>query len=801
MEKDRVGIAIGVISRGLVSIKWMMHMRNLHRFFPPGMFWNYIVVEGKSYADGRNEVIERARRDNYKYVLFIDDDVFLPDNAVTQLLSRQKDIVTGVYWTKASPSVPVIFRKMGEGPYFDFPVDDVFTIESGGIGATLINMKVFDAFEDAGIPFFKENWNEVLDNGQTMHCNVGEDHWFYHNARKLGFEVYADSNVLCEHYDANTDSFYPDEKIVREYSNKALAKIGREDLIEHSNKLRGLDSDKQTIVFLNPNKITVCGDDLLRKPMGGVESSLIQLSKALYNTGKYNVHVFSHCYNPGSYDGVVYHELENADKALETIEPDVLVVNRSTKLIARSNLRVQFKAKKLYLWAHDNVDSSSYSNIFDAFEKVDGVMCVSNTLKESLKKEFGLSEDKLFVVPLGVDLDIKPNVEKKPFNMIYASTPYRGLKYLPKIFTEVKKLHSEATLDVFSSMKIYDKSLNDNDYNDVFKELESLDGVTVHKPVLQRELAGYLARADVMVYPNTFFETSCLAAQQSVAYGTPVVSTNLGALKETIGDNSILLSPLKDCENEDVFVDNFIITLDALFSYREKINDLLKKKSVSWKDSAQWFEHYAFKNNDSESFNSKDYWDSLFSYEDKNQLGRLNTTFLEEIKQHINANDLVYDFGCGTGVILNELKDTNAVLFGSDISESAIELAKSNYKDITFSCGGGVPSEFKNKKFDVVLSSHVLEHVVNIKEQLVELGELVKEDGKLIVIMPTNDMPWKEHYAIWHPNIIKRLLLETFSNSSVVYEKRVLKPVRHNNGVFFEEYMIVLQLNNGEEND
>ena len=115
-KTTRSGLGIGIITRGNVSIKWMMHMNKLQHFFPVGMFWKYIVVEDESgWAKNRNEVVRKARAENFEWLLFIDDDVFVPQDVMQTMLAHQKDIVTGIYWTKTQNEVPVIFEREGAG--------------------------------------------------------------------------------------------------------------------------------------------------------------------------------------------------------------------------------------------------------------------------------------------------------------------------------------------------------------------------------------------------------------------------------------------------------------------------------------------------------------------------------------------------------------------------------------------------------------------------------------------------------------------------------------------------------------
>jgi len=215
-EDEKVGVAIGIITRGPVDIKWMMRMDEFRHHIPGGLFWKYFVVEGTDgYANNRNKVVEEVKKEGFKYLLFIDDDVFIPEDTLTRMLASKKDIVSGIYWTKNDQQSPVIFEKEGAGPMYEFPVGELFEIQSSGLGCVLINMEVFDAFDKAGIPYFRENWVMELDNGKKIHCPIGEDHYFYHKSRKLGYKVWADGGILCDHYNTTTKRFYPTPDVVR----------------------------------------------------------------------------------------------------------------------------------------------------------------------------------------------------------------------------------------------------------------------------------------------------------------------------------------------------------------------------------------------------------------------------------------------------------------------------------------------------------------------------------------------------------------------------------------------------------
>lgn len=114
------------------------------------------------------------------------------------------------------------------------------------------------------------------------------------------------------------------------------------------------------------------------------------------------------------------------------------------------------------------------------------------------------------------------------------------------------------------------------------------------------------------------------------------------------------------------------------------------------------------------------------------------------------------DVGCGTGDFLVEAKKSGWKVDGYEPNEKARDLAKE--KDLTVV---DYLSELPDHSFDVITLWHVLEHIPNLEEQILELNRLLKPDGKLIVAVPNyksyDALYYKEYWAafdvprhIWH---------------------------------------------------
>lgn len=121
---------------------------------------------------------------------------------------------------------------------------------------------------------------------------------------------------------------------------------------------------------------------------------------------------------------------------------------------------------------------------------------------------------------------------KDSYRLIYASTPFRGLARIPELFREIKTHEPRATIAICSSMGTYGEPGKDAEYQAIFDELATIEGVELLGALNQQALYEQYARASVFFYPCTWPETYCMALDEAIAHGCVPVTTNLGALPE-----------------------------------------------------------------------------------------------------------------------------------------------------------------------------------------------------------------------------------------------------------------------------
>jgi ubiquinone/menaquinone biosynthesis C-methylase UbiE len=105
------------------------------------------------------------------------------------------------------------------------------------------------------------------------------------------------------------------------------------------------------------------------------------------------------------------------------------------------------------------------------------------------------------------------------------------------------------------------------------------------------------------------------------------------------------------------------------------------------------------------------------------------------------------DVGCGAGYAMQMAKEAGCEVFGIDPNPGGHGVGRvgSGFNvDAKVIEGYAEKIGFESKMFDTVYSSHVLEHVNSETESLQEMSRVMKDDGVLIIGMPTNHiLKWK----------------------------------------------------------
>jgi len=152
------------------------------------------VPNSYSIDISRNTIAKYAMDNKFDYVFYLDSDIMLPKNGIKNLLSHDKDIVSGVYAYKQLGRNDVVLKRYTKDDpedYDDLSVNEVIesknriiSVDGFGFGCVLLKTEVF---KNIKFPYF------------VYTQNLGEDIYFCQKAKLAGFELLVDTKVLCGH--------------------------------------------------------------------------------------------------------------------------------------------------------------------------------------------------------------------------------------------------------------------------------------------------------------------------------------------------------------------------------------------------------------------------------------------------------------------------------------------------------------------------------------------------------------------------------------------------------------------------
>ena len=205
-------------------------------------------------------------------------------------------------------------------------------------------------------------------------------------------------------------------------------------------------------------------------------------------------------------------------------------------ILNKTNHDLIEKNKINVLWMQHFVNQEEAKNLGskDYVNKLDYIVFNSNWNFEKFQYQFKIPESKSLVIKNAIE---KIDFHEKPkdkINLIYHTTPWRGLIHLLKVFKRLNLQNTE--LNICSSTIIYGKkfdSILGKKYENIFEECKNTKNVNYLGFVENNKIIELLKNMHIYSFPSIWPETSCISAIEAMAAGCEVVTSNLGALYET----------------------------------------------------------------------------------------------------------------------------------------------------------------------------------------------------------------------------------------------------------------------------
>lgn len=336
------------------------------------------------------------------------------------------------------------------------------------------------------------------------------------------------------------------------------------------------------------------GNTINQTGLGGSETAAYYMAFNLAKLG-HRVRLFCSIENNGVFDGVHYQPIGEFKSYITSSPHDVLIVQRSPEVFG-----TQTAAKINILWCHDLALNRGTDVFRGVVWNIDKVFVLSQFMLDQYKEVHSVDDNSVFYKTTnGIDLSLfdgLENIKRDRKKLMYAARPERGLdKLLSLILPKLLKKDPSYTLYIAG----YDNQVDH--MQGFYNQIDALkaqfgDNVVTLGSLPKRKLYEEYASAGAYVYPlpspimENFDEVSCITAMECQAAGLPFISTDRGALPETLGKGAGILidgDPMSE-QYADQFVDAIVnvTTNDVVFSKMSKAGRR-HAQSMDWLDVAK----------------------------------------------------------------------------------------------------------------------------------------------------------------------------------------------------------------------
>jgi glycosyltransferase involved in cell wall biosynthesis len=222
-----------------------------------------------------------------------------------------------------------------------------------------------------------------------------------------------------------------------------------------------------------------------------------------------------------------------------------------------------------------------------AARRADHILTVSENSKQDICRLLEVKPERVTVMPLAaelpsitdqaVDLSI---TDGRPYLLyVGAIHPRKNVKRLVQAFSKLQEAgYPDHLLVIVGQQRWMSKEILNSD-----AYLSASDRIIFAGRITDTELAALYSGCDAFVYPS-IYEGFGLPVLEAMAYGAPVLTSNISSLPEVAGDAALLVDPY---ETDDILegICKLIDSPDLALSYQKK--GLSRSKEFSWEKTAR----------------------------------------------------------------------------------------------------------------------------------------------------------------------------------------------------------------------
>jgi predicted O-methyltransferase YrrM len=338
------------------------------------------------------------------------------------------------------------------------------------------------------------------------------------------------------------------------------------------------------------------GSTILEKGVGGSETYIIEIARYIQKSEKFQTIVFCNTPNGAEeiFENTIYKPLSSYYEFINTTYVDTCIISRFSEY-----LPVTYKgfSENVYLVVHDLTPSGI---VIPIDIKLKNVFCLTEWHVSHLSAIFPSLANIMVPFYYGIDstfynFEKKVDPTKVKNKFIYSSFPNRGLLQLLQMWPKIIENVPTSTLHIYSDVNNkWSNDVEPQKMQQIRELLASMSdtkyGIHYHGWVNKNVLKEAWLTADIWFYPCTFAETFCLTALEAASSRTFVVTNDLAALQNTVGNRGcIIKGDPTTAEWQEEAIDKLLYYLIS------DINDenLVKKQQLiqtnfKWASSLSW---------------------------------------------------------------------------------------------------------------------------------------------------------------------------------------------------------------------
>ena len=248
-------LLVGTACTGLVRVEWVAARYGQlvplnwslagHMQVMAGGVLDYMPLRYQ-VADAQNLIVAEAIRLDMEWLFLLEHDVVLPPGAFFRLNHWMNEtpapVVSGLYFSRAYPSEPMVFRGRGTGVFTDWRLGDAVAVDGVPTGCLLVHMGLIRTMWEDSAPYTvrglqtrrvfetpRTSWSDPETGLTNMAVGTSDLEWCRRviegdYLRKSGWTDYAgreypfivDTGLFCRHINPDGTQ-YPDKQSVAQF--------------------------------------------------------------------------------------------------------------------------------------------------------------------------------------------------------------------------------------------------------------------------------------------------------------------------------------------------------------------------------------------------------------------------------------------------------------------------------------------------------------------------------------------------------------------------------------------------------